>query len=679
MITCINMLLQAQNTYNANGNAGPGTQNIINIGGALNCTSIGSGAYNINPASGPLWSSLHNTFYGGQAGNGILGGGSNNFGRNTFVGALSGTVCTNPANNTFIGFRAGANSVTATPFGQVFVGSYAGDNSVGAADCYMGFGAGFFANNGTPFTETRNCYFGREAGALLNGANNCVFGAQWGSGVTNFEGNTAATRISNDNCFFGSQSGHNINGGTQNVFMGINSGAVNTTGSRNIFLGRSSASSNTIGNSNIFIGDASGTNNATGNYNIALGTSTILGTASTNTISIGSFANIIQNNSMLLGATQFTSSGGGYVPNVTFDYMRVGINTATPTHQLHIANSTGATDVNSGAATNYARVRFDRLPLTTDNLEFVVTGTNGVLYRRTVNLAPFVGCATGNFVPKQDPVNPTQQICSQIFDDATSVAIGWAAPGGPPVGFANYSGVTTNITPGSIVPPATGIARLVVNGVTMTHGVSYTSDKRFKKDIKPITSALEKIKQLNGVSYNWRKDEFKDKNFDDLNQIGFIAQEVEKVIPQAVIKDGEGYYAMNYTMLIPVLTEAMKEQQKMIEQQQKEIDELKAIVKGTAPKSILENPVKTIQLFQNVPNPFSKETDIKFFLPETVKQANLTIYDMQGKQLRKIDINERNEASIKINAKELPAGMYMYSLIADGKEMDTKRMILTDY
>ena len=232
---------------------------------------------------------------------------------------------------------------------------------------------------------------------------------------------------------------------------------------------------------------------------------------------------------------------------------------------------------------------------------------------------------------------------------------------------------------GVIIPLVTGSYKLNVNGIVRSQGSVYYSDKRFKQDIKPINNALSYINKLNPVTYKWNQKDFKEYNFNPGLEIGFIAQEVEKVLPSVIHKDDNGYYSMNYNALIPVLTEAMKEQQKMIEQQQKEIDELKALVKGTTPKSILENPVKTIQLFQNVPNPFSKETDIKFFLPETVKQANLTIYDMQGKQLRKIEINERNEANIKINAKELPAGMYMYSLIADGKEMDTKRMILTDY
>ncbi|MFN8282844.1 MAG: tail fiber domain-containing protein [Chitinophagales bacterium] len=383
---------------------------------------------------------------------------------------------------------------------------------------------------------------------------------------------------------------------------------------------------------------------------------------------------------MLLGAVNGNGIAGG-------TYMHVGINTNTPGNplgdnvpaQLHIFNCTDVADPNvtAGSATIHARIRFNNLPINANSNWFVTAdATTGKLYRRQVNFAPVL-CQTTNFVPKALNANG-DMTCSQIYDNGTSVGIGFAngVAQTRDYSYSSYAGFTLGIP---IMIPSSGFFKLDVNGALRTQGYFTDSDKRFKKDIKPVTSALDKIKKLNGVTYNWRKEEFKDKNFDGSNQIGFIAQEVEKVIPQAVVKDGEGYYAMNYTMLIPVLTEAMKEQQKMIEQQQKEIDELKALVKGTTPKSVLDNPSKSIQLFQNVPNPFSKETDIKFYLPETVKQASLTIYDMQGKQLRKIDINDRNESSVKINAKELPAGMYMYSLIADGKEMDTKRMILTDY
>jgi hypothetical protein len=84
------------------------------------------------------------------------------------------------------------------------------------------------------------------------------------------------------------------------------------------------------------------------------------------------------------------------------------------------------------------------------------------------------------------------------------------------------------------------------------------------------------------------------------------------------------------------------------------------------------------KLLQNRPNPFNTETTIEYSLPASIGNATLYIYDMNGRQVRKVAITERGEGAYILNASELRAGMYLYSLIADGQEVDTKRMILTD-
>jgi hypothetical protein len=82
-------------------------------------------------------------------------------------------------------------------------------------------------------------------------------------------------------------------------------------------------------------------------------------------------------------------------------------------------------------------------------------------------------------------------------------------------------------------------------------------------------------------------------------------------------------------------------------------------------------------LFQNNPNPFSEATEIKMTLPETTREAHVRVYNLEGKELKNIQVDKRGEASIKISANDLPAGMYLYALIVDGKVVDTKRLILT--
>jgi hypothetical protein len=98
---------------------------------------------------------------------------------------------------------------------------------------------------------------------------------------------------------------------------------------------------------------------------------------------------------------------------------------------------------------------------------------------------------------------------------------------------------------------------------------------RFKTNIAPIENALDKISALNGVSYDWRKDEFKDRGFEDSRQIGVIAQDVEKVLPELVKTDPQGYKAVSYEKLTAVLIEAVKEQQKMIEDLKQAIEQIK--------------------------------------------------------------------------------------------------------
>jgi hypothetical protein len=81
---------------------------------------------------------------------------------------------------------------------------------------------------------------------------------------------------------------------------------------------------------------------------------------------------------------------------------------------------------------------------------------------------------------------------------------------------------------------------------------------------------LDKVKQLRGVTFNW-----KDKTKDSTQQIGFIAQEVEKIFPQLVKTDKDGMKSVAYSNITAVLVEAVKEQQQQIDELKREIDELK--------------------------------------------------------------------------------------------------------
>ena len=108
--------------------------------------------------------------------------------------------------------------------------------------------------------------------------------------------------------------------------------------------------------------------------------------------------------------------------------------------------------------------------------------------------------------------------------------------------------------------------------------VQLTSDSRFKNEIRSLTgNGIETIKKLEGVRYGWRQDEFPQRNFDNRTHSGFIAQEVEKVLPEAVQTGDDGYKSIAYYEIIPSLVEALKEQQTIIDELQKEVDDMREL------------------------------------------------------------------------------------------------------
>lgn len=113
---------------------------------------------------------------------------------------------------------------------------------------------------------------------------------------------------------------------------------------------------------------------------------------------------------------------------------------------------------------------------------------------------------------------------------------------------------------------------LRVSGNCYTTGSWLSSDIQFKTNIEEINSPLSQLMQLRGVSYNWNKTDFPDREFNDGVQVGLIAQEVEKVFPGMVMTDENGEKAVAYYQLIPVLLEALKQQQKQIDELKQKVD-----------------------------------------------------------------------------------------------------------
>ena len=150
-------------------------------------------------------------------------------------------------------------------------------------------------------------------------------------------------------------------------------------------------------------------------------------------------------------------------------------------------------------------------------------------------------------------------------------------------------------------------------------------------------------------------------------------QDMEDVFPQ--LTDDE--YKVDYVSLVPILVKAIKELHTEIETLQSIITSNARMTSASdfATSSRSNNMIET-KLLQNRPNPFSERCEIGFTLPEGVTSAFIYIFDMQGKMQKQIPI-DNSMNNVVINGYELQPGMYLYSLYVNGREFDTKRMLLS--
>jgi hypothetical protein len=112
----------------------------------------------------------------------------------------------------------------------------------------------------------------------------------------------------------------------------------------------------------------------------------------------------------------------------------------------------------------------------------------------------------------------------------------------------------------------------ITDGTLQVNAITYTSDARYKTNISTLDNALNTILNLRGVGYDWNRSEWK--NFPEGKQIGFIAQEVEKILPELVSTDKDGYKSVAYANVVPVLVEAVKTLNAKTVQQQKRFEAL---------------------------------------------------------------------------------------------------------
>ena len=239
------------------------------------------------------------------------------------------------------------------------------------------------------------------------------------------------------------------------------------------------------------------------------------------------------------------------------------------------------------------------------------------------------------------------------------------------------------------------------NGDICGSGMFTYSDAKLKTNLSSLDNALDVINKLQPKKYTFKKEEYKRIMFPEGEQIGLIAQELERVLPNLVttkaipanyddkgnkIEDVFKFKTVNYTALIPVLIQGMKEQQELIEEQAEKIDELEEVKKELAEiKKMLQNRTNTssiilddrqeIILNQNQPNPFKEKTTITYFIPKGIEKAEIAIYDFAGKLVKKETIKSGN-GEIDVYATNLKDGVFTYAIIANGEIVNSKKMLL---
>lgn len=484
----------------------------------------------------------------------------------------------------------------------------------------------------------------------------------------------------NGNCAFGSSALLKNSSGNNNMAFGPGALYYNTTGVGNIGVGFSALYNCTTGGGNIGIATNALAQNTSGSNNIALGA----GSLSSNQTGYRNIA--------LGGAIGACVSGFG--------------NIGVGQYALSLTNGNNNIGIGENA-----------LGTDTSGIHNVGIGTSALAN----NLSGIMNSGVGQYALSG---NTTGDHNSALGKSA--LASNTSGSGNSGLGYACdvSTGTLTNATAlgSSALVNAIKKVRIGNTAVTVVEGqVAYTnpSDARFKTNIsEQDVKGLEFIMKLRPVVYNFdtkKFTQFLTKNMpaerqkeylkDDfapstaIRQSGFLAQEVEQAAKEVNYdfnglhkpNDENDNYGLAYSQFVVPLVKAVQEQQNMIEQQKACIEKLQAELEnqknsnqlmqeklmGVNGINQLDNTIPGFSMEQNLPNPFSTETVIKYTLPQAVSSAYLAVFDLSGKQVGTFAINQKGNGSVSIGADKLAAGIYLYSIVADGKALATKRMMVS--
>ncbi|MEP6750518.1 MAG: tail fiber domain-containing protein, partial [Bacteroidota bacterium] len=583
--TVIGNLAGTRNTRSGNTMLGSSAGE-YNTTGTVTLLGDNAGRYNTTGTITAVgyYSGNHNTTGNANTFMGMYSGSANTKGTaNSFYGSASGTANDSGSYNSYFGLSTGANN-TGGSYNSIF-GTFAG-SSLKASNLNTVVGSSAFISSDT---STGNSVLGAYAGfSLVKGNYNSIFGNSTGIGLKN----------GSENILVGYQAAL---GDTSNFSVAIGSTA-GSKGNENIFIGHLAGGNlvTTISSTNsVCIGSLAGYFKHTSNSTMLGYNSNVLSDGLDNATAIGANARVDVSNAMVLGnsnvnvgigvtdpthakLTLYADASNG-TPLSIFGYGQNGISIQQnwPTigynqyRDLASANSakymgTGYAWVNTMEPTT-GNIYWNSMPYGTSNAA-VGTETN----RMTLTNSGYLGLNTAPHAVLQvdNQLNNRRIVLWEQNNNSTEF-----------FGFGINSGVLRYQVPNANSGNAhvfyaanSTLLTIFGNGNATLAGIlTQLSDARLKKDITPVTSALSGLKKLNAYNYYWI-DETKDKE----QQTGLLAQEVEKVFPQLVKKNEQGLLSVNYSGFTPLLIKGMQEQQQMIDELKKEVDELRQMIKNMA-------------------------------------------------------------------------------------------------
>jgi len=552
---------------------------------------------------------------------------------NTFIGGLAGINNTSGAGNTAIGFQAFLNNTTG--FQNVAIGLDAlQNNTTGNNNNAVGVFALLYNTSGT-----NNCAFG-SAALLLNstGSSNTAFGN--GSLVQNLDGNfntafgdlSLANNTASGNTAVGKSCLYSNTVGLGNTGVGYNALTHNSLGFFNTAIGFNALFSNTEGYDNIAIGTSSMINNTVGTLNSVLGNFAL-------------YANTTGNYNTAIGYSALTDVIGGSRNTA------LGMGAGIFRNNFSLGTLLGAETNANDNLSNFTAVGYGAYAL--ENNQVVVGNTSVTSIGGYANWSNF---SDGRYKSNIQEDVPGLNFITQLR----------------PVTYTlNIDGIEQTIK--AAIPEVNRTFEIPsLNGLKLPHDISSAQKLKSEPTDQEIKARQDKAK----VVYT-----------------GFVAQEVEKLAKEInydfsgvdAPKNEKGFYSLRYGDFVVPLVKAVQELNKKNEELEQRIQKLEALLLNNE-ESMLNNKadkkgnetiyLSSARLEQNNPNPSRTSTTIRYFLPNEISGASIVISDMKGKTIKTISLNAKGIGQININTGLLASGTYSYTLLVDGKKVDTRLMVV---